>query len=362
MAFYEVVAYSRTPSGTLNTPPTITELGRIVTLGGKSSGASGGLGWSRELCSEGFLTVTTEPTSMNSNVGDRLINLDTQPIELGLFRDGVHVYQGPVIAWQLEGTSVVIQSRSLLYYLRYMVLDVDKDYNQDQALIVKALIDHFQSTIFYGHFGLVTSGITSHGVTLERHYKRTELINMAKEIHALGESDNGFDVSYTPSTRAINLHNPQRGTDKSTTVFLDGRGITNPNIAVTIAADQFGTVSNVAGHTPDNASIWSQSIDATRQSQWGSAFITSVAMGVATQSELDSIAAQYLALSKDSLLIPSREFFEVTGAGLDDFEPGDKVTFDYDTGFGRLTVARDVKNQNVSVSPEGNEKLNIEFV
>lgn len=359
MAFYEVVVYARDQNSAA--VPTLTLLGRVLSLGGESTGAGGGLAWSRELCSEGFINVTTRPESLPTAVKTRITDMKNNPMELWLYRDGVLRQRGPMISWQIEGNSLILQARGFLYYLRYMVLVENKSYNQDQALIVKDLIDTFQGYT-YGNYGIVTSGISSHGVTREREYLRTELIQIAKEIHALGEANNGFDIDVNYTTGAIILTNPQQGTDKSASVILDARGLINPNFAYSLAAGQFASAAAGAGRTKDNETAFSWEIDATTQQNFGLAAVTTNVVGVATQAEIDSYTLQAMALAKNPYFVPSREYISVAGAGVDNFDVGDTVSFVYDPGFGEVTIVQDVKNINVSVSPEGTEKLNVEFV
>lgn len=226
--FYEVVAYARTPQ--VSGPPQLDLLQRIIALGGGSS-AGGGLSWSRELCSDGFIIVSTVPETIKGRpLAGRLLDLKNKPVELWMYRDGVLVARGPLIAWQAEGNSVVLNARGMLYYTRYMALTEDMSYNGDQAFLVQDLIDHHQAKE-YGDYGLDTTAIGAHSVTIEQEYKRIDLINVYDEIYALGEQDNGFDIDYDPPSGEVVLHHPQRGSDKTATVILDARGITNPNIA-----------------------------------------------------------------------------------------------------------------------------------
>lgn len=359
MTFYEVAAYARDQNQ--SSAPGFTELGRVIALGGESSGATGGLSWSRELCSEGFITVSTRAENIPTGMKTRLLDMKNNPMELGLFRNGALRQRGPMVSWQVEGNSLVLQARGIPYYLRYMYLTVDKAYDQDQALIVKDLIDHHQAKTF-GNFGIVTTGITSHGVIREREYLRTEMINIAKEIHALGEADNGFDVDINYTTRALILTNPQQGTDKSDTVFLDARGLINPNIAYSLAADKFASGAIGTGRTKDNTSVFSEIIDDPTTAAFGRSYVTANVFGVSSQTEIASYTTQAMSLARNPYFVPSREYMAVQGASVDDFDVGDTVSFVYDPGFGEITISQDVKNINVSVAPDGNEKLNVEFV
>jgi hypothetical protein len=242
-----------------------------------------------------------------------------------------------------------------------MYLTADFSFNQDQAFIVRDMIDHHQDKD-YGNFGIDTSGITSHGITREREYLATELISIAKEVHALGEAENGFDIDVDYATGEIVLTNPQQGTDKSGTVFLDARGLINPNFAYSLAAGQFGSGALGVGRTKDSNAILSEQVHTATRQSFGLAYVTANIFGVSTQTEIDSYTTQAQALARNAYFTPSKEYIAISGATIDDFDIGDTVTFVYDPGFGELTISQDVKNINVSVSPEGNEKLNVEFV
>lgn len=359
MPFYEVTCYLRDQNQ--SAAPTFSELARVIALGGESSGASGGLSWSRELCSEGYINVSTRPENVPETMKPRLRDMKNNPMELGVFRDGVLVQRGPLISWQIEGNSLVLQARGIPYYLRYMMMYQDLNFNQDQAFIVRDLIDHFQAAN-YGNYGIDTSGITSHGVTREREYLRTELINIAKEIHALGEADNGFDIDIDYTTRQLILTNPQQGTDKSATVILDARGLTNPNFAYSLAAGTFAASAMGAGRTKDDDTVFAWVEDSPTVIAFGQSVVATNVFGVNTQAEIDSYTTQAMVLSRNPYFVPSKEYFSVTGASIDDFDVGDRTTFVYDPGFGEVTLQQDVKNINVSVSPDGNEKLGVEFV
>lgn len=363
--FYEVSAFARTPQS--SGAPTITFLQRILTLGGASEGAEGGLSWSRELCSDGFIIVSTMPETIGTALGNRLLDLRSNPVELWLWRDGVLCARGPLVAWQIQGNSIVLNARGLLYYLRYMMINADVSLNMDQSEVVATLIDTYQGQA-YGNFGLDTTSAWSnpHGVNIEKEYRRVELINLYDEIHALGETDTGFDVDVDVETGDILLYHPERGTDKSGSVFLDMRGVTTPNIAYSLAAKQFATAAIGSGSGEDGSgnqqSYFAESVEATLRQEFGLAYVGTHITGKTTQSEVNSYTTQARKLANNPYFVPSKEYFPVVGATIDDFEPGDTVTTVYDTGFGEFSIAMPIKNQNISVSPDGEEKISVEYV
>lgn len=95
MPHHEVVVWARVPQQ--SAAPTFTELDRIQVTGGEAKGG-GGLSWSRELYSDGSLTVSADPTKIPDSIGAKLLDLANNPMEIGLYRDGTLVQRGPLIA------------------------------------------------------------------------------------------------------------------------------------------------------------------------------------------------------------------------------------------------------------------------
>ena len=274
-----------------STSPTYFERGRLVPVIGSASGG-GGLGWSRELCSDGFITVGVDPTSINDFQSATLLNMHLAPAELWLMRNGVLVQRGPIIAYQVEGQSLIIFARGMLYYLRYMwVFEFDDYISIDQALIVKGLIDNYQAED-YGNFGLDTSAITSHGVTRTRKYRPREFINYASEIRAMGQADNGYDIDYDLSADKVKLWYPQKGVDRSQQngvvdgVILDARGITNPNFADVVTAGKFGSSALVVGFDKEGGAYPYLAHNATTRAGFGLSFVSGQIDGVSGYAEV----------------------------------------------------------------------------
>lgn len=355
---YEVVVWSRTPAQA--TGPTFTELDRIIVSGG--DGGDGGLSWSHGLFDDGSLTVTTDPTKIADSIGPKLLNLATNPMEMGLYRNGTLVQRGPIIAWQLQGKSLVLIARGLLYYIRYMKVTSTLTYSAvAQGTIVKGLIDHHQNKD-YGNFGLDTTSISATAVTRTREYEAEDLVDIYDEILEMGQATDGFDIKVDPSTRDITIHNPSVGTDKSDSVILDERTIVVPSVSATIAAGQFATAALTAGINKDGTHLTSAQTDTTARNAWGLAYVAHSVVGVGNQTELDNIASQTVAIVKSQLIGPNKNFDSVTGMDYDAFAPGDTISYEYDTGFGRIKYDARVKQQWVSVTDAGAEQLTVEFV
>lgn len=352
MPFYEVAAWRRQNNAAA--VPTFTEVENRIIL-------AEGLEWSKELYGDGQITVKTDPTKIPQSLAESMVNMSTKPSELGVFRDGVLVQRGPLVAWETQGKGVTLHAKGLLYYLHYMTVTADVDYNINQVLIAKDLIDDYQAKT-RGNYGLVTTSMTSAGSTRERSYLAADLIDINEEIRALGEADNGFDIIINPSTRVITCHNPTLGTDKSLLVVFDLRGVAGPSMSDSVAAGQFGTAALVAGVPEDSDPVVVESIDNTTRDLWGLAHVTHTASGVASSAEVTQIATRTRDVAKRSVFLPPREHFAVWGATVVDFDIGDTVTVEYNAGFSMMTYVGRVKAIHVSVQEGGQDKISLEFV
>lgn len=358
MAHYEVVCWSRTPNQAA--VPTYAELDGI-RIAGDGSG-SGGLEWSHELYGDGSLFVTTDPTLLPSSIATRLLQLDTLPMEMGLYRDSVLVQRGPLVGWQIQDKSLTLNAKGLLYYIRYMKITSALTYTAvAQGTIVKGLIDHHQNKD-YGNFGLDTATIAATAVTRTREYEAEDLVPIYEEIFEMGESTQGFDLTVNPSTRVITLTNPSIGTDKSDEVIIDERGIAIPTISGLVTANQFGTAALVAGVNKSGTHLTTNQIDTTARNAFGLAYVAHTAVGVSNQTELDNIGANTVAQAKKQLITPNQDFDSVTGMDYDAFKPGDTISFEYDPGFGRIKYDARVKTQIIRAQNDGSEKITVEFV
>lgn len=358
MPFYEVVAYSRTP--VQSAAPTFVDLGKITIAAGSSGTETGGLSWSRELYSDGSISVSTLPEVVNDDLAARLLDMSNKPTEIGVFRDGVLMQRGPLIAWQVQGETLVLHARGLSYYLRYMFLTSDLAFNKDQALIVQDLIDHHQDKD-WGDFGLDASGITSHSVTREIEYFAGELINIYEEIRDLSEIDDGFDMVVDPTTRDVVLTNPTVGSVKAASI-LDARVINSPNMSSVVTAGQFGSSGLVGGVNANGDRIQSSSTDTTIRDNWGLSYVGRAVPGADNQAFVDASAIRVRDIVSDELLTPTKKYFSATGISVDDIDIGDTVTFDYNAGFGRLTKDVRIQNMFVSVDAGNAESLTLDFV
>lgn len=368
MPQYECMLVSRTMN--ISSAPTFAELDRIVELEN--------LYWSKELNNDGMASVSTRPERVSDLIKDRLLQPDVLPMELWIYRNGVKVYAGPVIGYQIQGVNntITFQSRGLAYYMRWMFLTSDMtNASIDKFTAVKNLVDHWQGQN-YGNFGIVTSGIGTSGDNIAIDYHRTEIVNIQEAISNLAapELANGFDFQVDPITRNLILYDPARGTDKSTTVVVDERIMEGGvSIYFDLSAGDFATtiVGAATGFERDGA-LWTQKENATRRAQFGYAGMGAKWTGIEIQSTLDGYAQALADLHSNYAVSLSGSsgggeggtaaIFPVTGIEPPDIDPGDTVSFQPDLGFGSINVARDIVNVGVSVDINGNESMGLVLV
>lgn len=348
-AQYDIVAVGRTPQQTVT--PLLAELGPLYA----------DFSITEEVDGPGEADFSVDVETLGSDVKDRLRDLRAKPMEIWVYRNGTMIYAGPVIGGQISGTKVTMTTKGLLYYLRYMLVTTDKTWTTtDQFTIAKTVIDDWQG-LDYGHYGLVATAIGTSGVTRTLDLPgATEPLVVADVIRDLGMADNGFDAEVVPSTRAVVLTNPSKGTDLSTSVFLE-RGIQSPDIRFSVApgivaSDVYLTATG-EGSDPLTATKF---LAATRSTFGRSGFATS-ADSVNTQALADDLAQAVLDARGEALFQPGANLLPVAGAGYDDFGVGDTVTYSFDAGLGRQTGTYRIAKRTLEVGDDGTETMGVEF-
>ena len=354
---YHLMFQSRTPNATGGVPPTITELG--------TAKVKENLSWSRTIWEDGGeINFSLQPDEIPDNIAERLVDLFYYPTEVKLYKGSTLAQQCVVTSCQVQGPTVTVQCRGLMYYTRYWFITSDLTYTlTDQYTIVKNLINHHQNKT-YGHFGIDASGIGASGVTLERGYKANRLHNIYQEIDRLAQRQNGFDYYVSIDDNRDLILTDRRGVDRSASVFLDSRGIFSPQISMSAAQRQVGSQALAVGHSFSNNPVTGATEDAAALAAFGRAQIAEHFDTVPTQAEIDDIVAGLLDTSKNTIFSPGAfVMYPVVGAvPIDDFDVGDTVTWYYDAGLGVQNVSRDLQSFQVSVNEDGEEKLNVEFV
>jgi hypothetical protein len=363
MSFYEVMAVERVMAS--GSAPTFNEIDRIDPLDK--------IGFSKELNGDGFLSVSTRPERVSSDLAAYLKTPDEKPLELWLYRDGTKVFAGPLIGIQVQGSNntMTFTARGILYYLRWMYLTSQLDYSAglDQFTIVKNLVDHWQNKT-YGNFGIDTSGIGTSGVTRDVLYEKEELWNIAYLVAQLSAPDDGFDFEVDPITRDLNLYYPQTGTDKSGTLIIDNRNLLMPTFFLDITAQDFATNALAVGTSFElTTPLYADKTNATRLAQFGRAGMAAAFDGVLAQTSVDNYAQGLVDLHSNFGITFGGQGGGSAGSGLamvtidefgfDDVDPGDTVSFDYDAGFEVFSTTRDVKTINMSIDENGDEHMNL---
>lgn len=364
---YEVVLVRRTQQQA--TSPTFLILDRIIEFENVS--------WSKELNNDGFGIVSTRPERLQPDIRAHMMFPDETPMEMWIYREGTLVYAGPLIGIQIQGENhtITLQSRGLLYYLRWMFLTSDMvNASIDKFTAVKNLVDHWQGQD-YGNFGIDTSGIGSSGDTIAIDYKRTEIVNIAEAISNLSNpaGANGFDFQVDPVTRDLILYDPQRGTDKSTSVVIDERNMPAGGVYFDLSAGDYATTVVGAGTGFQNdGALWTQATNTTRRAQFGYAGLGAKWSDIENQTLLNSYSQALVDLHSNFAVGMSGEggsreggaanVFPVAGVSPPDIDPGDTIMWSPNFGFGQYQLTRDLSNINVSVNENGEESMTLQLV
>lgn len=362
MAHYECLAVARTPA--MSGPPTLEIVDRFQELQN--------IAWSDELVGDGLGSIALNVDNILPSIGDRLIDLANNPTELWIYRDGILRHAGPIIGIQIQNNTVNLISRGALYYLNGMFIQGDyKHDNRDQYTIVKDLINQWQNGN-YANFGINTANIGVSRTLRDIDFEGDELRRVRGEIELLAASAEGFDfyIDLTTATLGNNATKDlvlvsRKGSDKSDTIFLEGRAINNVLIWASTAYDDMASWVKVLGTSKSDSftSVRTNQNLLKRFGKWGHVFHID---GSQTQGTTNQYAETAIDLLKDYHIEiggqnENATVFPFPEARVEDFDSGDTVRFVYDTGFGTFNVARVVFRKFVSVDKSGTERLTVEF-
>ena len=347
-ATYSVVAVQRTPAQLV--PPTLTVLGPLQAT----------VEWTDVLNRGSDGTFKMDVEGVQSDIKEALRDLTAQPLEVWVYRDSTMVFAGPVMGGEVTGTTLSLSCLGLEHYLRYMMQTSDDTYSSvDQHLIAQALVDDWQA-LDYGDYGIDTSGITTSSTP------RTQFIPGALEprkvydlVREFGALDGGYDFYCEPESRDLVLG--IRGSDLSSTVFLE-RGVQSTDIrfAVSpgiIASEIFATGTNSGLFT---ALSTTKSNTSLRQS-FGRSGAALQADGADTASLLSDAAQAALDGRQAAIFVPGPGVIPVAGAGVEDFNTGDTITYTFDAGLGLHTGSFRVRSKKVTVNEAGQESISVDF-
>lgn len=348
---YDLVMVARVPSA--SGPPTLIEVDSLVWSG---------LSWSEELSKPQRLDVSVSEATLSNAVLQRIARPRELPSELWLYRGSKLVYAGPFINFQQQGETITIYSQGLLGYLRYFRVVSDLVFSQqDQFTIAKALVDHRQNAE-YGNRGIDTSFVGTSGVLRDATYLAKEDHNIGQRLEELGRRQNGFDVEVDPITRALLLHYPIKGVDRSSgpdAIVFDGSNITSADVGGSVAPED--VASDAWGTGTGDSAITSHRFDPDVRAQFGLCDVGASFDGVSEQSTLDEHTQALLDARSDALILPGPDVRVTPDADPTSYSVGDTIQYVLS---GRLGVqgAFRLRKRTIKVDGDsGRELASFEF-
>jgi hypothetical protein len=351
VADYDVIAVRRVPQSA--GAPQLVDVGPIRWTG---------LAWTREAGAAGGATVSCGVDLLDDAVKGYLADLVANPLEIWLYRDGTQLAAGPVTAYQIKNRQITITAAGLLYYLGYMVQDVDFfDVGGDVGTIAPNLIDTWQA-LTYGHYGIDTAHVAATGVTRDVTLRGADLRSLARVVEDLGQDATaGFELAIDPATRQLAVFAPRMGSDLSAAVFLDARSIAASDYRQLVTAGRFGSEAEIAAVSVAGTNMTGTAANTAVRQSFGRAGITGSARDVKDPTEAAARASRLLADNDQASHVVAPDLLAVEGFGYGDFGPGDIITYDYDAGLGRQTFP--VRVKSITISPDsGEERLAITVV
>jgi hypothetical protein len=282
-------------------------------------------------------------------------------MEVWLYRDGVQVFAGPVVGGSISGTTLTLNCSDLLLYLQYMVLTANESWTAvDQFTIVKELVDDWQA-LTYGNYGISTLLVgTSGQVRTLAIPAATERVTVWEAVQDLAQANNGFDIWVDPDARTLELDYPSRGSDLTSTVFLE-RGIKSADARFSVAPGIIASEVYLTGTAASATPITAVKSDTVLRSTFGRCGMGASVDNVTEQAMLDDLAQAAVDLRGAPLFQPGAGLIPVAGAEFDDFGVGDQVTYAYDSGLGLQSGAYRIRRRETVVGADGTEDMKVEF-
>lgn len=311
------------------------------------------------------LSATCKIETLPESILQRLRNPFALPTELWLLRDGRTLFAGPLWGWRVDGEELTVTAKGLLAYLRYMVIDSDKRFDQvDQFAMVQWMVDQWQALPF-GHFGIDTSAVGASGVLRDGTYLRAELHNVGQRVEELGQRVNGFDAEIDPATRRLHLWYPVKGVDRSTgedQIVFDARNITRPDVLCSVAVGDIATEGYGSGSSVDaDKTLLSVQENPELRAVYGRVAVSASWHDVSQQTTLDDHTRGLLDARDQVLLLPGPSVQVTADTELDSYGVGDTVTYELNAALG-VSGAFRLRRRRVSVSGAGMETADLEFV
>jgi hypothetical protein len=338
--------------------PTITEIEEVKPIGDIS--------YADELDQEGEASFSLEPENIPADVASRFRDLSQFPCELNIYRNDIIIWRGPILSCQLQGPTLTVNARGLLYYTRYMVLENDLLYVSatDQFAIAKGLIDAYQ-TLARGNYGIDTSTTdTTSGVNRVRKYFYKENQNVLKRLQELADLDNGFDFWVNHSDRKFMVED-EKGSDLSLSVYADSTNIANANAFWSIAADDIASEGIAVGTPSDGSqqSIVGVKNNTTLRDAFGRVTVFQTADGVITQATIDDHAQRIVDSRSKQVFVPGPSITVVKDVEPSDVNSGDMISYTYRVGtIGPFNEVRRIHMRRVKVASDGSETLELDLL
>jgi hypothetical protein len=352
---YELVVVARIPQAA--TAPLLLEVDALDWSG---------ITWTEELNAIPSLAVSVSIGSMTENILQRLRKPDELPTELWLFRNGKHVFAGPLLGFTArDEESVTLQAQGILVYTKMWFLFSDRVYDgHDQFAIVKDLIDYWQVGE-YGNFGIITEGVGTSGITRIINYKYKDGHVIYNKINELSKMTNGFDISIDPARRTLQLFFPQQGVDRSIgedRIVFDARNVTSSNITCSVApGDLISDAVAFGTGTGQNEVFSSYFFNTQRRVRYGRTGIVSSIGQVASQGMINDYALALLRAREDALLIPGPSARVSVDSDISSYDVGDTVDYQLHSQL-QVSGAYRIRKRSVRVTKTGTETVSIEFV
>lgn len=354
MTTFTVSLAARVPAS--SGAPTLTEVDRLVT---------DSISYTDELNRPGSGAFGCPIRSLSDAVKERLADLAAFPSEVWVYRDSTLAWAGEVQTIGLRGQTVELGCAGLLGYTHRMGVTSDLTYAAtDQFTIAKGLVDHWQG-LAYGHYGIVTTGVGTSGVTRDRTYLRSELHNIGQRLAELGAVDNGFDLHVNAATRALVLSYPQRGTDLSASVFADQLNIDSAAVALSVAPDDLVSDISATGTglngSSEGVTVYRERANTALRASYGRSWGSQNFDGVTVAATVDAHADARLAARGGVFFQPGVTLKPRVGCDVGDFGPGDTISYSYDAGLGVQSGTYRVAKVTVTADGDGKQRMAVEF-
>ena len=281
-----------------------------------------------------------------------------------LLRDDVPVWGGIVWGYNMNvaGNTVALNCAGFLSLLdRRRIRDTTKFVAQDQALIVKSLVDTAAAVSGGGHL-IDTSALTAVGKLRNRTYYGYARKNIGEAIQQLSNVRDGFDYAIRPAytagalTRRMTLSYPNTG--RHTDIVLDS-GSNVDVTAVTCDATAMTTVQHVRGEGDGEDAITVTATNATLLGVYPLVESLYVASGVTIRTTADEYAQRGLDMGGLPVVIPTVVMSGDSEPSIGSFTTGDRVQVRASHGMLNIKDTFRIISWSVLINDTGSEQIKL---